>query len=66
MAWNEPSNDDSSNKEEEKKPNDPWQRPKQEGPPDLEEVWGEVKNKFNGLLGGASKQSSDLMIPICK
>ena len=55
MAWNEPSNDKASDKDEEKKPNDPWQQqPRQDGPPDLDEVWNDMKNKFGGLLGNKS------------
>lgn len=53
MAWNEPK-DDNKSPEDEKKPKDPWQRPDNEdGPPDLDEVWNDVKDKLSGFLGGS-------------
>ncbi len=55
MAWNEPGNNG--------KDQDPWggqQRPKgkNQGPPDLDEVFGQLLNKLNGLLGGSGNRGT--------
>jgi len=45
MAWNEPGGND----------NDPWgNRKNSGGPPDLDEVFKNLKNKFGGLFGKSS------------
>ncbi len=44
MAWNEPGKD-----------KDPWGQRNNDGPPDLDELLNNLKNKFGGLLGGAGK-----------
>jgi len=41
MPWNEPGKD-----------KDPWGQRNNDGPPDLDEVFRNLKNKFGGLLGG--------------
>ncbi len=41
MPWNEPGKD-----------KDPWGQRGNEGPPDLDEVFKNLKDKFGGLLGG--------------
>lgn len=47
MAWNEPGGND----------NDPWgNRKNSGGPPDLDEVFKNLKKKIEGLLGGSSGQ----------
>ena len=43
MPWNEPGKD-----------KDPWGQRNNDGPPDLDELLKNVKNKFGGLLGGGS------------
>ena len=43
MPWNEPGKD-----------KDPWDRKNNDGPPDLDELLKNVKNKFGGLFGGGS------------
>lgn len=44
MAWNEPGNN---------KDNDPWKnRGQDQGPPDLDELFKDLGNRFNGLFGG--------------
>ena len=53
MAWNEPP--DNRNKDQ-----DPWgRRPtgggKQDGPPDLDQVLGDLGKKINSIFGGAKK-----------
>ncbi|GAA0295801.1 FtsH protease activity modulator HflK [Psychrosphaera haliotis] len=44
MAWNEPGNNN----------NDPWKNRggKDQGPPDLDELFKDLGNRFNGLFGG--------------
>ena len=44
MAWNEPGKD-----------KDPWGQRNNDGPPDLDEVFKNLKNKFGGALGGGRK-----------
>lgn len=49
MAWNEPGN----------KGKDPWGNKggKDQGPPDLDEVLGNLSKKFGGIFGGGSSSS---------
>ena len=47
MAWNEPGG---------KKPNDPWNSNKNQGPPDLDELL----KKLTGKLGGSNNGGSGL------
>ena len=50
MAWNEPGNGG--------KDRDPWgNKGKQQGPPDLDQVIRNLKNKFGGLFGQSSSDS---------
>jgi len=51
MAWNEPGKDDK----------DPWGNNRgNDGPPDLDDVLRDLKNKLSGLFGGsASKNTSE-------
>ncbi len=44
MPWNEPGKD-----------KDPWGQRGSEGPPDLDELFKNLKNKFGGLLGSGGK-----------
>ena len=46
MAWNEPGNNGNDK--------DPWNNKggRDQGPPDLDEVFRKFSNKFNGLFGG--------------
>jgi membrane protease subunit HflK len=44
MPWNEPGKD-----------KDPWGQRNNDGPPDLDELLKNLKNKFGGLLGGKGK-----------
>lgn len=44
MPWNEPGKD-----------KDPWGQRNTDGPPDLDELLKNVKDKFSGLLGGGGK-----------
>ncbi|RJE76242.1 FtsH protease activity modulator HflK [Pseudoalteromonas citrea] len=50
MAWNEPGNNGNDN--------DPWKNKnrggRDQGPPDLDEVFRKFSNKFGGLFGGKS------------
>ncbi|WP_105167528.1 FtsH protease activity modulator HflK [Pseudoalteromonas sp. T1lg23B] len=48
MAWNEPGNNGNDN--------DPWKNRggRDQGPPDLDEVFRKFSNKFGGLFGGKS------------
>lgn len=46
MAWNEPGG---------KKPNDPWKRKNEQGPPDLDEIFKKIASKFSG--GGGNGMS---------
>ncbi len=50
MAWNEPGNNN----------NDPWKNRggKDQGPPDLDELFKDLGNRFNGLFGGKPGNSS--------
>ena len=41
MPWNEPGKD-----------KDPWGQRNNDGPPDLDELFKNLKNKFGGVLGG--------------
>lgn len=51
MAWNEPGNNGKNN--------DPWkQGGKDQGPPDLDEVFRNFSKKFGGIFGGGSNKSS--------
>ena len=54
MAWNEPDNNDRKN--------DPWgSRPgkKDQGPPDLDQLIGDLLRKLSGLFGGSKRSSGD-------
>ncbi len=44
MPWNEPGKD-----------KDPWGQRNNDGPPDLDELFKNIKDKFGGLLGGGGK-----------
>ena len=44
MPWNEPGKD-----------KDPWGQRNNDGPPDLDELFKNMKDKFGGLLGGGNK-----------
>jgi modulator of FtsH protease HflK len=44
MPWNEPGKD-----------KDPWGQKNNDGPPDLDEVFNNLKEKFGGLLGNSGK-----------
>ena len=44
MPWNEPGKD-----------KDPWGQRNNDGPPDLDELLNNLKNKFGGLLSGSGK-----------
>ena len=44
MPWNEPGKD-----------KDPWGQRNNDGPPDLDELFKNLKNKFGGLMGGGGK-----------
>ncbi|NCF36103.1 MAG: FtsH protease activity modulator HflK [Gammaproteobacteria bacterium] len=44
MPWNEPGKD-----------KDPWGQRNNDGPPDLDELFRNLKNKFGGLLGGGGR-----------
>ena len=44
MPWNEPGKD-----------KDPWGQRNNDGPPDLDELFRNLKNKFGGVLGGGGK-----------
>ncbi len=44
MPWNEPGKD-----------KDPWGQRNNDGPPDLDELFKNLKDKFGGLLGGGGK-----------
>ncbi|MAG77316.1 MAG: FtsH protease activity modulator HflK [Colwelliaceae bacterium] len=50
MAWNEPGNNDK----------DPWKNKggNNQGPPDLDDLFKDLGNKFNGMFGGKSGGSS--------
>lgn len=50
MAWNEPGNNN----------NDPWKNRggKEQGPPDLDELFKDLGNRFNGLFGSKGSGSS--------
>jgi modulator of FtsH protease HflK len=51
MAWNEPGNNG-------KKDNDPWkQGGREQGPPDLDEVFRNFGKKFGGIFGGGKSSS---------
>ena len=55
MAWNEPGNDNDNK--------DPWgnRRRKQDGPPDLDEMWKNFSKKLGGVLnnGGGNSGKSE-------
>lgn len=54
MAWNEPGGNGNGND------NDPWgNRKNSGGPPDLDEVFKNIKNKLNDLLGGRNGGNSN-------
>ena len=44
MPWNEPGKD-----------KDPWGQRNNDGPPDLDELFKNLRDKFGGLLGGGGK-----------
>ncbi len=44
MPWNEPGKD-----------KDPWGQRNNDGPPDLDELFRNLKNKFGGMLGGGGR-----------
>ena len=44
MPWNEPGKD-----------KDPWGQRNNDGPPDLDELFKNLRDKFGGLLGGSNK-----------
>jgi len=46
MPWNEPGKD-----------KDPWGQRNNDGPPDLDELFKNLRDKFGGLLGGSGKGS---------
>jgi membrane protease subunit HflK len=48
MPWNEPGKD-----------KDPWGQRNNNAPPDLDEVFNNLKNKLNGILGGGKGGSSN-------
>lgn len=50
MVWNEPGNEDKSK--------NPWGRRDTNGPPDLDEVFSNLKKRFLGLFGKQSNGSS--------
>lgn len=51
MAWNEPGNNNNND-------NDPWKnRGKDQGPPDLDELFKDLGNRFNGIFGGKSPKN---------
>ncbi|CAM5201493.1 Modulator of FtsH protease HflK [Alishewanella longhuensis] len=51
MAWNEPGNNGKNN--------DPWkQGGRDQGPPDLDEVFRNLGKKFGGIFGGKGGNSS--------
>ena len=47
MAWNEPGNNGNKN-------NDPWKNKggRDQGPPDLDEVFRKYSDKLGGMFGG--------------
>ena len=47
MPWNEPGKD-----------KDPWGQRNNDGPPDLDELFKNLRDKFGGLLGGGGKGGS--------
>ncbi|PHS70362.1 MAG: FtsH protease activity modulator HflK [Methylophaga sp.] len=49
MAWNEPGNSGGK---------DPWGNRGNDGPPDLDEIIGNIQRKLSGLFGGSSGDSS--------
>jgi len=50
MAWNEPGNNND---------NDPWKnRGKDQGPPDLDELFKDLGKRFNGMFGGGKPSGS--------
>lgn len=52
MAWNEPGNNGKNN--------DPWkQGGRDQGPPDLDEVFRNFGKKFGGIFGGGNKSSGN-------
>ncbi|WP_019675928.1 FtsH protease activity modulator HflK [Arsukibacterium perlucidum] len=52
MAWNEPGNNGKNN--------DPWkQGGRDQGPPDLDEVFRNFGKKFGGMFGGGNKSSGN-------
>jgi len=52
MAWNEPGNNGKNN--------DPWkQNGREQGPPDLDEVFRNFGKKFGGIFGGGKSSGSN-------
>ncbi len=52
MPWNEPGKD-----------KDPWGQRNNDGPPDLDEVFKNLKDKFGGVLGGGGKKGKMPRVP---
>jgi modulator of FtsH protease HflK len=50
VAWNEPGGD---------KGKDPWGRRKEQGPPDLDQIFRNLRDKFAGLFGGGRGGKND-------
>lgn len=52
MAWNEPGNNGNDK--------DPWKNKggKEQGPPNLDEVFRKYGDKFNGMFGGSTKSGN--------
>lgn len=53
MAWNEPGKQQDNDKEQKKVDKDPWSGNDHEaGPPDLDEVFANLKRRLGGVFGG--------------
>lgn len=50
MAWNEPGNNGNG-------PKDPWGNGGNDGPPDLDEAFRKLQERFGGIFGGGSGSS---------
>lgn len=64
MAWNEPKDDkEKKNDDERPEEHNPWQRPdssnKNDGPPDLDEVFKDLKNKLSNAFGGGGRNNNN-------
>ena len=53
MSWNEPGKD-----------KDPWGQRNNDGPPDLDELFKNLKNKFGGMLGGGRKGHEVFLVAV--